>query len=386
MLMRHARAESGKVGLSRLHPEGKQEVSEVGEALAFLLSDYSQAGKPFEIRRVLVEDSPACFATAQALVEAYNTTRRQLGCRGTDMPRLPRLEVLGLSVSAYVPVGSPKRRKAARTAHAGIEPISRKQWLESTKDEMHVTNDHEITPGSAVLLIGHDPGMSWLLDSLLKGTRRRHSFMVPGLARSELIALRGNGRHWIPSWALTPSAAVEQEIEKLTSKISSKMDTAKVFGAFVTALLTFIATQYALYPIRNPTASDSIWIILRTVSLGSLGTAVILYLLTLFWYDRLIMPRRFWRSGQGGRRRLPSGFLERPPSSAVWVLYQNMQRTWRLLFVPASWAAGIGVGTFVVARTEPSDLSWLPVLSGLALAVLTVCWGWLSRPTLGVED
>jgi phosphohistidine phosphatase SixA len=363
MVMRHAKTGPDTSTSLLLHPDGRDEAAEVGYALASVVEDYGRADKPLEVRRVLHEKSPACLATALALVEGYNKARQELRHLGRDVPPLPEMEVFDTSSSPYA------------------DPKDRKTWLETTRTTFVEPGQNSV-PSSAVLLIGHEPGMSWLVDSLLRGKRRRHFFFVPSLGRAELLALNLHKRRWIPVWALTPSAQVGPEIEKLLAKISSKMNTAKAFGAFVTALLTFVATEYA----SAPGTTDSPWVPLRAFSLAALGSAVVLYLLTLFWYDRLVMPQRFWRHGNSRKHCSPKGYLARPPSSAVWLLYQNMQRTWRLLFVPACWAAGLGVGSFVVARTEPSDVSMLAVISGLALALLAAFWGWWSRPTLGVED
>jgi hypothetical protein len=110
-----------------------------------------------------------------------------------------------------------------------------------------------------------------------------------------------------------------EDIIAITAKIKSKMDTAKVFGGFITAVLTFVISQYAAVA-----AGTTYWAAVRGASLAALAIAVLLYLLTMFWYDRLLMPPRFWAT----RRRRPAErvakVLLRPPSSAVWVLCQNM--------------------------------------------------------------
>jgi len=181
-------------------------------------------------------------------------------------------------------------------------------------------------------------------------------------------------------WALTPGA--DDDIAKITEKIKSKMDTAKVFGGFVTAVLTFVVSQYA-----TTTPTTTYWAAVRGASLTALAMAILLYLMTLFWYDRLLMPRRFWGILRGGREDAVSRVLRRPPSSAVWVLYQNMQRTWRLLFVPATYAAAIGIVGFAAGRIEPSTIT-ARIIFATAVAVLAITgwWGWRSRPILGVQD
>jgi hypothetical protein len=274
----------------------------------------------------------------------------------------------------------------------------------ATRHEVELTKAHPVPdPGrGATLIIGHDPGMSSLLTTLLypkrllyrEGRRAGRNRDVPGLTRAELIGLRQYGADWRPMWALTPDAA--SDIAGITAKIKSKMDTAKVFGGFVTAVLTFVVSQYATTPPKT-----TYWAAVRGASMAALAVAVLLYFMTLFWYDRLLMPPRFWgilpprtqddpadvpQDRRGAQDDLPK-ILRRPPSSAVWVLYQNMQRTWRLLFVPATYAAAIGIIGFAAARIEPSAKTAVFFFApATALVALTALWGWRSRPILGVQD
>jgi hypothetical protein len=68
------------------------------------------------------------------------------------------------------------------------------------------------------------------------------------------------------------------------------------------------------------------WAVVRGLSLASLAVAILLYLMTLFWYDRLLMPSRFWGILPSGKEDAVSKVLRRPPSSALWVLYQTRFR------------------------------------------------------------
>ena len=181
-------------------------------------------------------------------------------------------------------------------------------------------------------------------------------------------------------WALTSGA--DGDIAEIKAKIKSKMDTAKVFGGFVTAVLTFVVGQYAT---TGP--KTLYWAAVRGISLAALAVAILLYLMTLFWYDRLLMPQRFWGILRSGKEDAVSKVLRRPPSSPLWVLYQNMQRTWRLLFVPATYATAIGIVSFAVGRIEPSPATALVIfVASAAVITITAWWGWRSRPILGVRD
>ena len=345
-----------------LTPRGRAEAREVGGAFASVLDDLREARCPIEVTRFLHEHTEAAEATALAFQSAYQQTADAIETEyGYGPPPLARMEAIGRNVSAYI-------SDPSLWAKATME------WLTS--------NDSRPAQEKGALIVGHDPGMSYLLGTLLHRNAPRVGRYrdVPGLARAELLCLRSDGRHWRPMWALTPGA--DDDIAKITEKIKSKMDTAKVFGGFVTAVLTFVVSQYA-----TTTPTTTYWAAVRGASLTALAMAILLYLMTLFWYDRLLMPRRFWGILRGGREDAVSRVLRRPPSSAVWVLYQNMQRTWRLLFVPATYAAAIGIVGFAAGRIEPSTIT-ARIIFATAVAVLAITgwWGWRSRPILGVQD
>jgi hypothetical protein len=331
--------------------------------LASVLDDLCRAGYPVEITRFLHEDTEAALATAEAFRSAYEQTADAIKTEyGHGPPPLAHMTAIGRNLSAY-------------DSHPD-------QWTNKTVTRLTKAGPAPHRGKGAALIIGHDPGMSGLLTRLLHHNvpkaRRYHD--VPGLTRAELLGLRWGGRYWQPVWALTPEA--DSDIAEIKAKIKSKMDNAKVFGGFVTAVLTFVVGQYA-----TNAPKTQYWAAVRGVSLVALVVAILFYLMTLFWYDRLLMPARFWGIVRGGEEDAVSKVLRRPPSSAVWVLYQNMQRTWRLLFVPATYATAIGIVGFTAARIEPSPSTAL-IIFAVAVPVTTIIawWGWRSRPILGVRD
>jgi hypothetical protein len=186
---------------------------------------------------------------------------------------------------------------------------------------------------------------------------------------------------------LTPDS--KADIGDVVAKIRSKMDTAKVFGAFTTALATFIVGNL---PRR---ATETWWEAVRLVSLATIALAAALFFVTLFYFDRLLMPTRFWGAGRAEpRQRTPTRWywprfrsVDRPPSSALWTLYQNMQMIWRRLFVPAVVLVGVSIAAFALAQFEPGG--WNLVVAAVA-SVMTIAgvatWARLSSPTLGVQD
>jgi len=364
-IMRHAQAAWPHVKTTDpvLTCQGRTEAREVGATLASVLDDLCRAGYPVEVTRFLHERTEVALVTALAFQSAYEQTAEAIKTEyGHGPPPLAHMTAIRRNLPAYVSKRDP--------------------WVEGTIKRLTMAGPAPDRGEGAALIIGHDPGMSCLLTTLLARNvpRARRYRDVPGLARAELLGLRRNGRNWQPVWALTSGA--DSDIAEIKAKIKSKMDTAKVFGGFVTAVLTFVVGQYATTGPKTP-----YWAAVRGVSLAALAVAILLYLMTLFWYDRLLMPSRFWGILRSSGEDTVSKVLRHPPSSDSWVLYQNMQRTWRLLFVPATYATAIGIVGFAAGRIEPSPTTAL-VLFVPAAAVITITawWGWRSRPILGARD
>jgi len=240
-----------------------------------------------------------------------------------------------------------------------------------------------------VVAVAHDPQASWLLHSLVddEGAPGRRAWLhrperLP-IRRGELIMLCGDWGRYRPVWAISPAST--ELIEQLQSKIGSKMDSAKQLGAFSTALLVFAVTAVVnadLSGFRELLA----WSGATLITLG-----VISFFVTLFQYDSLLMPTSMWASvfREGGLSRpSKSGVLLRPPSSAAWLLYQNMQLVWRRSFTVAVAATGLGGWVVVLGVSDPEWWrGW--VLVGLLTLAAAIAGRWVwqqSRPDLGVND
>ncbi len=238
----------------------------------------------------------------------------------------------------------------------------------------------EVGDTKALVLVGHDPQMSWLLHHLVAGRGQSRAGELP-LGRGELAMLAGPSGQLELQWVLSPSD--DKVIEDLRDKIRSKMDSAKLLGAFLTALLVFAARELAATqnaPGWHP------WV--AGAGLTLLATATATYFVSMFLYDGLLMPVRMWPSRRPSSRRLPRGFVQRPPSSAAWVLYQNMMRVWSNAFVPATALGGAGALLVTIALARPSDyLGWIAVV--VAVVAIVAGTGLVTRaarPKLGVSD
>jgi hypothetical protein len=257
--------------------------------------------------------------------------------------------------------------------------------------------DPNLHPGQAVLVVANSPQIDWIVERLLGrpiAVGRGEVMGLAGSTRPQRRSQRPPRWRWELQWTVGPSE--ETTIEDLRSKIRSKMDTAKFLGTFITALVSFVlgkrldALQGAADPTKAipiPPVQDRLWL----VTVGLLLAAALLCFAGLFFYDGLLMPDRYWTSrARGHSSRRVRGVVERPPSSAAWVLQQNMVRVWNRLVVPAIGALGLALVTFaLLVLVNPGsgrDL-FRPELLGIAvIAALAGSYLFVSRPRLGVQD
>ena len=266
---------------------------------------------------------------------------------------------------------------AYRPAHSSYEALQKAIETSSSNE-------------SAPLLIGNEPMIGWLAAKLAHRPWPLAEDDGIAMDHGELVCLERVHGRWIPIWTITPDD--RKAVESITGKIDSKMNSAKILGAVITALFTFVVTDV----LRD----KPVW--LDWVALGALGTSAGLYFSALFLYDGLLMPPRFWASALPpkpseskmrnlGRRVMYGrpGFA-RPPSPAARVLQQAMVRIWTRLFVPATILLGMGLATLVGAATIDADKPFEPNFWAATFAALwllpVVLWVSSNRPNLGVSD
>jgi hypothetical protein len=281
---------------------------------------------------------------------------------------------------------------------------SRDAATKAYKVAKDLNNNAEKEPGKAILVVGNSPQVDWIAEQLLG--------RPIAIGRGEVVCLSRPLKRWrrlirqprMPLWDLrwTVGPSEETTIKDLREKIGSKMDVAKFLGTFITALVTFVlgkrfdALKAAGANPAQPIPPVQTWLWWITIAL--LATAALLCFAALFYYDTLLMPNRYWTSHARRLRlrrlsRWPRGrwLVERPPSSAAWVLQQNMMRVWNRLVVPAICTLGLALSVFallVLANPRTGrDLMQLEPFVVLALAVALVgAYLRLSRPRLGVQD
>jgi hypothetical protein len=259
----------------------------------------------------------------------------------------------------------------------------------------------ELPAGGGVLVVGHMPQLSWLGYRLTSGFGGRwwkpwNRAALP-LAPSEIACLAVSQRlgRWSGHllWAITPKD--DEALKSLYEKVKGKMESAKQLAAVITLVLSGLLAVLLdagkwdrLDEVKTgfPAPFDYSGRGAVQTAFGLLLAAVALYLMTMFAYDRLLMPTRFWAElppRHGNRSRGGSWLPRRPPSSSAWVVYRNMMHTWYTLFTGATALVALALAILGAAllRLDRGDLLWA------ALAVVALlATRWFFRPVLGSED
>jgi phosphohistidine phosphatase SixA len=235
--------------------------------------------------------------------------------------------------------------------------------------------------GYAVLLVGHAPHLGWVANAILGDT-------LP-IARAELVCLVVNDDdnwwnrllrrdRWL-AWTIAPSD--EPSTKDLREKIKSKMNLAGILGGIITAVLG-VLFGLLLDGIKWTDLEDAQRLEAQ-IATGCFLVALGLYLVTVYAYDRLLMPSRFWGEKHVKKGKEPKWLVRRPPSSETWVLYQNMMRVWNYLFTPATFMVILGMLLFAYAVLTPNAIVTSIVVIFMLLILL---YYFRVGPKLGTED
>jgi hypothetical protein len=247
----------------------------------------------------------------------------------------------------------------------------------------------------AVIAVGHLPQLTWLAYRITgKSIPMRHSeilcFEVVKRRPQDSIFSRLFDQMGTLQWVLSPSD--RKATRELKEKIKSKMDTAKVLSVFITAGFGFIVKT--IVELDANTSLYHVWGYRLTALFFFLS--IVLYLMSMYSFDTLLMPTRFWADGSPGTMlKRPTWVVARPPSAAHWVLYQNMIHVWKRQFSLATACVLLGlIGFGFVASSN--DENWIIIaIAMVTLALLMVALIfkgtplWLRRligPWLGSED
>lgn len=251
-----------------------------------------------------------------------------------------------------------------------------------------------------VVLVGHETRLSQLI-AMMTGTRVRqlealHVVCVEADSTAELH--RGTAK---VAWRFPVEAHTEPDFrQKLATKINVTTFTA---GFTFTALMHVVMNTPApsnadLF--HDPTAA--VW--LPVAAILCLTTAVGLFLITAYTYDRLNMPVGFWGAGESTfssrLHRLAGdhcswllkfwgGLWNRCPRVVGYstiqlnkhgLIYCHMTRAWNWLFTPGVLFATMGFLLIVASKSG----EWVAGGCGLIAAVVA-CVYWRTKPGTGAD-
>lgn len=258
------------------------------------------------------------------------------------------------------------------------------EFIRSWLDEVRLKTDQA---PSRRLFVGNDPLVSWLTAELAGPLGIAHGELVCLEPRHAVQSSWRSGSKWRVVWTAAPRD--DTQVDAIVAKVKSKMSTAGSLGAIITGLLVFL--------LKDGVDRGSLW---SWLALAAFAGSAILYFVTLFFYDSLSMPSRFWGSRRGPKgnsalRRIQFGRsgLRRPPTSTARLLQDAMVHIWTWLFLPATMLAGIGVALLIGAQAWPSPKHAKPLEPGawgpIAAAVYTlalILYAAAHRPRLGASD
>jgi hypothetical protein len=363
LLCRHGPHRKGSLTKQQLDGEPVYPTDLIGERLREQLDNTRGGQARIRIAQIWVATTQEATATLRHLITALGRTSDDALTAAAD------------GSGSKIPI----RRMEELAPQHFLETPTEDNLVPQLRDCPH---DHG---GNATLVVGHQPQLSWIADRLLRAGRLRRKPPVP-IDRAGLVCIALEGRRHRRArlaWAISfDDQAVAQEVRE---KIRLKMDTAKLLTGALTLGLTVI---FGVLFDNDQVAglAERRWAVQASAVL--LMAAAALYFATMYAYDGLLMPDRFWGERRPASQRRwfnrDRGWLvQRPPSSTAWVLYQNMMRVWRNLFSSASLLVGAGIALlgYGALRLKPWTALWL-VVPAVAIA-LWVRW---SQPVLGSED
>jgi hypothetical protein len=263
----------------------------------------------------------------------------------------------------------------ALTPHTAEEEFSLAAMRRATASSVDWTRVH------VVLCVGHEPRLGQLAlamtgtaaDPLLKG----EMISVEGESWEALEAGRGR-----LGTRVQPTLPDDEETE-LLPKIQSKMQTSALLAGFSSATFGVVLTQAdywaswpagALWPSGLQGAAVAAGLIL-------LALATLLFVVSIYMYDRLALPRRYWDAADGDGRCPQDRWRSfRRDRVRHGLLFAYMVWVWRFVFTVAVGMALLGFLALVLHREV-----WIVGLAFVAATAAVVGYYVRFRPELGVD-
>jgi hypothetical protein len=277
----------------------------------------------FDIASIIHADSDDSGETARLVIQEWDA--------GLSVPLQPE--------SILTPKNAFQRcQNKANRARTLSQMVTEVVCSEASKSWSHDKN--------AVLVVGHEPFLGWI-GTILSGST--YPITNSEILCFELTEILPNQKpvafpRGLLSWTISPTD--NKTLADLREKIRGKMEIAKLLSAFIGAGLGFLASNMADHSKIDALSKQLPALTFSTVLIL---ISLILYLTTMCSYDTLLMPVRFWGEKPAQSDDRPCWIVERPPSSDLWVLYQNMLHVWEWQFIPATYCLVLGLLTFITA-------------------------------------
>ena len=228
---------------------------------------------------------------------------------------------------------------------------------------------------SEVAFVGHEPYLGQMVTRLTGARCRplRHCELVCLSAPSFAEFLRGKGQIEFRY----PVNDFQEEV--LREKVQSKMSVSTFLAGFA-----FSALALLLAPGKVDFSSS--W---KIASIVCLTAALVLFVASVYIYDRLSMPPGFWayddRGGASFFHRFAQFFRfgrTKFEKNVKYhgILYALMVWTWEYVFTPA---VLIGLAGFIALLIHTGN--WVVVIGGAIAIAFGFAYYWLERPRLGVD-
>lgn len=259
--------------------------------------------------------------------------------------------------------------------HPYINSEQKKTLIEDIKCRLH-----DMKNNKALVIVGHQPFLGWL-------AREVSGKSLP-ISQSELLCIvfdNPQAYYWNNGylrWVLSPRD--DKALEEIKEKIKYKMEIAKLLSVFITTALGFLLSTL-IDPDSMGDLAEVRWALIGAI-VAFIG-GIVLYLMTMYSYDRLLMPSRFWADSTPPQpvSARPKWLVWRPPSSAVWVLYQNMMRIWRYFFTGATISVLVGLVLLSWAALKVQCIE-LPIVIVICFIIASWWFYRVFRPQLGTQD
>jgi phosphohistidine phosphatase SixA len=244
-----------------------------------------------------------------------------------------------------------------------------------------------------LFVVGHMPLLSYLLEETTKTTSK----IIASVERGEILCIKAKpvwGWHeYVLCWSI--SRTDTETFDKVREKVKYKMDTAKLLGGTITLGLGWILTYFP--DVVKYCQLDRLQRILLGGAALLFFISIALFIATMYHYDSLLMPVRFWGASTSKDEEQPPWIVYRPPSSSTWIIYQNMLRIWNRIFMPATYYTGIAFLLLALAVfSQGFDFyigpfqTWWHYAIVWILAAGFICHGiyatFLVKPFFGSED